>query len=120
MSLSINMRKIEHIVILELAGRLSVLEPRLRQLVEQLIGLGERYFVIDLANVAYLDNSGLGQLCLVFTMAKNSGGDMKLLKPTPRIRKLLSMTKLDTVFQSFDSEKEAIESMPLLIASVSA
>src|SRR5262245_52022912 len=111
MSLSIETRKTEHVVILELAGRLSVLEFRLKELAEELLERGERYFVINLANVSYLDNSGLGQLCLIYTLAKKRGGEIKLLKPTPRIQKLLNITKLDTVFQSFDREQEAIEAL---------
>ena len=58
-----------------------------------------------------MDNSGLGQLCLIYTLIKNSGGELKLLKPTPRIQSLMSITKLDTVFESFESEAEALQSM---------
>jgi anti-sigma B factor antagonist len=120
MSLSIEIRRVDHVIVLELAGRISVLDPTLRRLAEDLVERGERYFVICLANVSYLDNSGLGQLCLIYTVARNRGGDMKLLKPTPRIKKLLHITKLDTVFESFDCEVEAIRSMPFLTTSVSA
>ena len=120
MSLSIEIRQIDCVVIMELAGRLSVLEPSLRQRAWELIELGERYFVISLANVSYLDNSGLGQLCWVYTVVRNRGGDMKLLRPTSRIMKLLSVTKLDTVFQSFECEADAIASMQVLRSTVSA
>ena len=111
MNLSIEIRQVEHITILELAGRVSVLEFQLNKLVEALIARGERFFIINLANVSYLDNTGLGQLCLIYTVARNRGGDMKLLRPTERIKKLLRITKLDTVFTSFDSECDAIASM---------
>ena len=111
MGLSIEIQKIDHIVVLNLAGRVSVLEPQLRQLAEELVQRGSRHFIVNLANVSYLDNSGLGQLCLIYTMARNRGGDMKLLKPTLRIKRLLNVTKLDTVFESFESEDEAIASL---------
>jgi anti-sigma B factor antagonist len=114
MSLSIEIRKVDHITILDLAGRVSVLETRLKETAWELIERGERYFLINLANVSYLDNSGLGQLCWIYTIARNRGGDMKLLNATPRIKTLLSITKLDSVLQSFDREKDAIASMPLL------
>jgi anti-sigma B factor antagonist len=120
MSLSIEIRRIDHVIILELAGRLSVLEFRLRQLAVELIERGEWHFIVNLANVSYLDNSGLGQLCWIYTVVRNRGGDMKLLKPTPRIKKLLSITKLDTVFQSFECEADALCSMQTLTSSVSA
>ena len=120
MNLSIEVKKIEQVMILELAGRVSVLQPQLKQVVERFVEAGERYFVINLANVSYMDNSGLGQLCLIYTLIKNSGGELKLLKPTPRIQSLMSITKLDTVFESFESEAEALQSMPLLTAAASA
>jgi anti-sigma B factor antagonist len=120
MSLSIEIRKVEQLIILELAGRVSVLQSELKQVVEELIARGERYFVINLGNVSYMDNSGLGQLCLIYTLIKNFGGELKLLKPTPRIQKLMSITKLDTVFESFDCEAAAIQSMQMLTAAVSA
>jgi anti-sigma B factor antagonist len=114
MSLSIEVRKNDHVVIMELAGRVSVLDRSLKQLAEELVERGERYFVMNLANVSYLDNSGLGQLCLIYTVARNRGGDVKLLKPTERIRKMLTITKLDAVFECFDSEDAAVASMRLL------
>jgi anti-sigma B factor antagonist len=111
MSLSIELRKIDHVVIMELAGRVSILDSSLKKLAEDLVERGERYFVMNLANVSYMDNSGLGQLCLIYTIVRNRGGDVKLLKPTERIRKLLSITKLNSVFECFDSEDEALTSM---------
>jgi len=119
MSLSIEVRHIESIVVLELSGRFSVLEPQVKQLAERLIESGARYFIINLANVSYLDNFALGQLCWIYTVVRNRRGDMKLLKPTPRIKQLLNITKLDTVFESFDREADAIASMPVVRTSVS-
>src|SRR5438445_10628960 len=120
MSLSIEVRRVDQAVVLELYGRLSVLEQQLRQLAWELIERGERYFVISLANVSYLDNSGLGQLCWIYTVSRNCGGDMKLLRPTSRIRRLLNITKLDSVFESFESETGAIQAMQPLKSTVSA
>ena len=120
MSLSIEIRQNGQAVVLELAGRLSVLEPSLRQLAWELIEQGRRYFVINLGNISYLDNSGLGQLCWIYTVTRNRGGDMVLLKPTSRIKKLLNVTKLDTVFQAFDHEVDAVASMQTVRSTVSA
>ena len=121
MSLCIEIRRIDHIIVLDLVGRLGLLEAGFRRLVEELIGRGERHFIVNLANVSFVDNSGLGQLCWLYTLAKNRGGDMKLLKPTTRLRQLLRITKLDTVFQLFECEAEATRSMPpLLTTTVSA
>ena len=120
MSLCIEIRRIDHIIVLEVVGRLELMERGFSPLVEELIGRGERHFIVNLANVSFMDNSGLGRLCMLYTLAKNRGGDMKLLKPTPRIRKILRITRLDTVFQLFESEAEAIRSMPALRTTVSA
>jgi len=121
MSLSIAIRRIDDdIVVLELAGRLSVIEPSLRRSAWELMERGERHFIISLANVSYLDNSGLGQLCWIYTAVRNRGGDMVLLMPTCRIKQLLSITKLDAVFQSFECEADAVASMQALTSAVSA
>ena len=120
MSLSIEVRRVDQAVVLELCGRLSVREQQLRQLGWELMGRGERYFVINLANVSYLDNAGLGQLCWIYTVSRNRGGDMKLLRPTSRIKRLLNITKLDSVFESCESETEAIQAMQPLKSTVSA
>jgi anti-sigma B factor antagonist len=111
MNLSIQVRHIDHIAIIELSGRLSVLETPLKQVVEALLERGDQYFIVNLAKLSYLDNSGLGQLCSMYTVARENGGDMKLLKPTPRIKELLKVTKLDTIFESFEREADAIGSM---------
>lgn len=111
MSLSVEIRHIDHIVIIELAGRLSILETPLKQIVEALLKRGDRYFIINLANVSYVDSFGLGQLCWIYTVARNRGGNMKLLKPSSRVKELLQLTKLDTVFESLDREADAIGSM---------
>jgi anti-sigma B factor antagonist len=120
MSLSIGIRRIDHIVVLELSGRLSVVEPSLRQSAWELVLRGERHFIVSLANVSYLDNSGLGQLCWLYTVARNREGDMVLLKPTARIKHLLSITRLDTIFESFECEAAAVASMQALTSAVSA
>jgi anti-sigma B factor antagonist len=121
MSLSIEIRTLDCAVVLELSGRVSILEEHdLRRVAWDLIEQGERNFVINLANVSYLDNSGLGQLCWIYTVLRNRGGEMRLLKPTPRIKRLLTITRLDTVFICFDRETDAIESMNVLAETVSA
>ena len=120
MSFSIEIRQTDHVVVMEVAGRVSVLEPSLRQCAWDLIERGQRNFVINLANVSYLDSSGLGQLCCIYTAARNSGGDMKLLRPSSRIKELLNITKLDTVFQTFELEADAIAAIKALRSVVSA
>ena len=66
---------------------------------------------MNLADIDYIDSSGLGELVLAFTTVRNHAGHLKLLNLTKRVRDLLQITKLLTVFESFDSEAEAIKSM---------
>jgi anti-sigma B factor antagonist len=120
MDLVIEVREVNDVVMMELAGRLSIFEQSLRHLATDLIESGERQLIINLANVSYLDNSGLGQLCWIYTLLQNRGGELALVKPTARIREVLSITKLDTVFQSFESESEAIRWMEGVRPAISA
>ena len=111
MSLSISIRHVNRIVVLELWGRLSVRERTLLHFAADLIERGERNFLISLEHLSYLDNSGLGQLCWIYTAVQSRGGDMKLLKTPARFKKLLKVTQLDMVFQSFECEVDAIAAM---------
>jgi len=118
MNLWIEVRKSGGAAILELSGRMSVSEPQLTETIEELIDEDQRYFILDLANVTYMGNAGLGQLCSIYTLAQECGGDVKLLRPTERISDLLEMTKLDTVFETFELEADAISSLAALAAAV--
>ena len=86
-------------VVLDLSGRLCFLETSLREQVIGFLGQGHRDFVLNLTEVSYLDSFGLGQLVSVWTSIRNKNGQMKLLQPNERVRTLLRITKLDTVFQ---------------------
>ena len=92
----------------------------LRQLVRKLMEQGDRNFIIDLANVSYMDNSGLGQLCLIYTMLHDRRGEMKLRRPTARIRKLLQITKLDTVLEILEDANHVAGTATLFRSAVSA
>jgi anti-sigma B factor antagonist len=118
--LYIDIRELNDIILMDLTGRVSVFEQTLRYLATDLIEGGERQLIINLANVTYLDNSGLGQLCWIYTLLQSRGGEMALVHPSARIKELLSITKLDTVFQSFDSESEAIAWMENFKPAISA
>ena len=113
MSLSLKTRRTEDVVILDLAGKLTIGEPvlSLRDTLRSLTGEGERKFILNLGEVTYIDSSGLGELVSSFTTIRNKGGDVKLLKLTSKTRDLLQMTKLLTVFDVYDDEAKAIASL---------
>jgi anti-sigma B factor antagonist len=120
MSLNIEIRHLDQTVILELTGRLSIFETDLRAMAWEYVEDGARNFIIDLAKVEYVDSAGLGQLCWIYSVSKNFDGTMVLLKPTARLKKLLNITKLDTVFKSFDDERDAVESLQPVKEAISA
>ena len=112
-SLSLIPRRLDDVVILDLSGRITMGEGTLivRDHIQKLLDGGERKFLLNLAEVDYIDSSGLGELVISFTTVRNQGGELKLLDLTRRVRDLLQITKLLTVFEVFDNEAEALKSM---------
>jgi len=82
----------------------------LKDKVQSLIQQGTKNLVIDLGGVSYVDSAGLGQLVQAYATTKNKGGALKLLNVTKRLKDLLVVTKLLTVFDTFDDEKAALAS----------
>jgi anti-sigma B factor antagonist len=109
MSLTIKQRSASDVVILDLTGRLWILDLPLRDLMNGLLGEGKRYFVLNLAGVDYIDSSGLGQLISIWTSIRNKTGHLTVFNPTKRVQRLLDITRLDTVFEIFNSESDAIQ-----------
>ena len=71
---------------------------------------GKKKLVLNLEGVPYIDSAGLGEIVRTFTTVSRQGGSLKLLNLTKRIEDLLAITKLLTVFETFDSEAEAVQS----------
>ena len=82
----------------------------LKDKVQSLLQQGHKQLLIDLANVSYVDSAGLGELVQAYATSKNRGGALKLLNVTKRLKDLLVVTKLLTVFDTFDSEADALAS----------
>ncbi len=82
----------------------------LKDKVQSLLQQGHKNLVIDLSEVSYVDSAGLGELVQAYATAKNRGGALKLLSVTKRLKDLLVVTKLLTVFDTFDTEAEALAS----------
>ncbi len=82
----------------------------LKDKVQSLLQQGHKNLVIDLSEVSYVDSAGLGELVQAYATAKNRGGALKLLSVTKRLKDLLVVTKLLTVFDTFDPEAEALAS----------
>src|SRR6266852_507916 len=109
MALIIEQRDVSGVVVLDLTGRLWVLDSLLRDLMNGFLGAGKQHFVLNLAGVDYVDSSGLGQLISIWTSVHNKNGYMTLLNPSKRVQQLFSITHLDTVFETCREEADAIQ-----------
>ncbi len=98
------------IAIIDLSGDITLgggnifLKQTLRSLAEQ----NEKKVLLNLSNVTYIDSSGLGELVAGYTSVSKSGGELKLLNLTDRVKDLMMITKLLTVFEAYDDEATAI------------
>jgi anti-sigma B factor antagonist len=109
MALTVNQRDVSNIVVLDLAGRLWILDLPLRDLVNGILNKGRHNFVLNLAGVDYIDSSGLGQLISIWTSIRNRGGNMTILNPNKRMRRLFEITRLNSVFEICEEESDAVK-----------
>jgi anti-sigma B factor antagonist len=111
-NLNITERRSGKVMVVDLEGNIRLGEgsAQFRQLIRQLVQNGEREILLNMAGIAYIDSSGLGEMVAGFTSLQKIKGKMKLLHLTKRVSELMMITKLLTVFDSFDNETEAIRS----------
>ena len=105
-------RKVSDVTILDLTGKMTLGEgdELLKDKINSLLAKGTRKLVLNLEGVPYIDSAGLGEMVRTYTTVKKQSGTLKLLNLTKRIQDLLSITKLTTVFDTFDNEEEAVKS----------
>jgi anti-sigma B factor antagonist len=111
-ALSISTRQLDGVTVLDLSGRITLGEGsvQLRDAIRDLISKGVKNILLNLGDVNYIDSSGLGELVSAFTTAKNQNADVKLLNLTKKVKDVLQVTKLYTVFDIYDDEASAIAS----------
>ena len=109
MSLKLSARTVDGVKIFDCSGRIVFGDEasQLRETIKKELAENNR-LVLNLANVSYIDSGGIGTLVSLFTTARNAGGDIKLLNLTKRVGDLLQITKLITVFETYDDEKKAV------------
>jgi anti-sigma B factor antagonist len=100
------------VTVLDLKGKMTLGEgdETLRDKVNSLSQQGRKKIVLNLAEVPYVDSAGLGEIVRTYTTVSRQGGSLKLLGLTKRITDLLSITKLLTVFETYDTEADAVRS----------
>jgi anti-sigma B factor antagonist len=112
MSVKLTTRQVGDVTVMDASGRITLGEgaSSFRETLRDLVSKGNKKLLLNLADVSYIDSSGIGELVSGFTTVTNQGGQMKLLNLTKRVRDLLQITKLYTVFEVFDDETAAVRS----------
>ena len=112
MDIKIEERFIGAVTVLDVVGKLTIdhAAQRLKDKINSLLSQQRTEIVLNLGNVSYIDSGGLGQLAASYGSVKKHGGALKLLNVSSRNHDLLSITRLVTLFESFDSEAEAVKS----------
>jgi anti-sigma B factor antagonist len=110
--MTIQERVVGSATVLDLSGKLVLGDGDmlLKDKIHSLVFQGRRQIALNMGGVSYVDSSGLGALVASSVTAKNNGAQIKLVNLTKRLQDLLSIAKLLTVFESYDSEEEAISS----------
>ena len=112
MSIKLNTRQVGDVTVVDVSGRITLGEgsSALRDLLRDLVSKEQKKILLNLGDVSYIDSSGIGELVSGFTTVANQGGSLKLLSLTKRVKDLLQITKLYTVFDVKDDEAEAVAS----------
>jgi anti-sigma B factor antagonist len=109
--MEINLRTSGTVTILDLKGNLTIgAEEELNNVITQVVVDGQKHVLVNMAEVPFIDSSGIGGLIKSFGRVKGEGGKLKLLNPTQTARQLLSITGLLSVFETFNDEATALSS----------
>jgi len=105
-------RQVEGVTIVDLSGRITLGEASVvvRDVINDLLGKGNKKILLNLGEVAYIDSSGIGVLVSGFSTVRSQGGELKLVNLSKRIRDLLQITKLYSLFDVKDDEAAAVAS----------
>jgi anti-sigma B factor antagonist len=110
--MTVTERRVGDVIVVDVAGKMVAADNagRLKDKITSLLFQGEKKIIINLGEVAYVDSSGLGEMVACYGSATREGAKLKLANAGNRIRDLLVMTRLVTIFDSHDSEDAAIQS----------
>jgi anti-sigma B factor antagonist len=111
-SAKLTTRQVGDVTVIDVAGRITLGDgsSALREALRDLVTKGQKKILLNLGDVTYIDSSGIGELVSGFTTVTNSGGNLKLLNLNKRVKDLLQITKLYTVFDVHEDEAAAIRS----------
>jgi len=111
-SVKLASRQVGDVTVIDAAGRITLGEgaSAFRDTIRDLSAKGSKKVLLNLADVSYIDSSGIGEMVSGFTTVTNNGGQLKLLGLNKRVKDLLQITKLYTVFDAYDDEVAAVRS----------
>jgi len=111
-SVKLTTRQVGDVTVIDASGRITLGEgaSTFRDTVRDLATQGNKKLLVNLGDVSYIDSSGIGEMVSGFTTVTNHGGQLKLLSLSKRVKDLLQITKLYTVFEVFDDEAAAVRS----------
>jgi anti-sigma B factor antagonist len=111
-SVKLTTRQVGDVTVIDAAGRITLGEgaSAFRDRIRELASNGDKKILLNLAEVSYIDSSGIGELVSGFTTVTGDGGQLKLVGLSKRIKDLLQITKLYTVFDVHDDEAAAVRS----------
>ena len=112
MALTAKVRRVGNVAIVDLNGKVTLGENTgvLRDELRSLLSQGNKDIILNMAHVTYVDSAGLGELVGAYTTATNQGGSVKLLHLQGKMKDLMQITKLHTIFPAFENEQEAVSS----------
>jgi anti-sigma B factor antagonist len=112
--MTIQERVVGSVTVLDLNGKLVLGDgdTLLKDKIHSLVFQDRKNIVLNMGKVSFVDSTGLGALVAAYVTAKNNGGQIKLVNLTQRLQGLLAIAKLVTVFETFDSEDDALHSFP--------
>lgn len=112
MALTTKVRQVGNVAVVDLNGRITLGESTgiLRDEIRSLLSKGTKNILLNMQHVGYVDSAGLGELVGAFTTAANQGGSVKLLHLQGKMKDLMQITKLFTIFPTFDDEQQAVAS----------
>jgi anti-sigma B factor antagonist len=111
--MTISERKAGDVVIVDVSGKVTLGDggdAMLKDKMGSLVQEGQKKVLLNLGDVSYVDSAGLGAIVQAYATLNKNGGSLRLLNATKRIKDLLSITKLLTIFDSYDNEAEAVKS----------
>jgi anti-sigma B factor antagonist len=110
--MKIGRREEGDVVVIEPKGKITIGEGDvlLREEITRLLGEERKKLVLDLGGISYMDSAGVGELVSVYTSVKNRGGELKLSCLTKKIKDLLQITQLMTIFDTYETTQEAVSS----------